>query len=83
LFGRAFDRAERTKDAAIAGFWPKQSATIFALIKKLASVGGHGFFFLKTAVRASQYRLEDDDIFVHNKKGFDFSGSVSLCNPLN
>lgn len=55
---RAFDRAERTKDAAIARFRPKQRAAFRALVIVLTSIRRHRLRLKEPAFGASQHGFE-------------------------
>src|SRR5271169_2538909 len=52
LDGRAGHRPVGAEHAAVAGLGPQQGMTVPAFIEILASVGGHCFLVLLTAVRA-------------------------------
>jgi hypothetical protein len=59
LDGRAFHRAVRTEDAAIACFRPKQHVTTGAFVEIEACVSRHGFGRYEATVRTSERGLED------------------------
>jgi len=52
LLVNAFNIPIRTKNTAIPFFGLQPCCTMAALIKILTRIGGHGFFFFKTACRA-------------------------------
>jgi hypothetical protein len=64
LHRRTFDRAVRTKYAAIARLRPQQRFALGAFIEKLAGIGRHICLLPVPAVRAGQYGCGDDLIHV-------------------
>lgn len=57
---RTRHRAERTEHAAVTRLRTQQRFAVQTLVIELASIRGHGFLPGETAVRAGQYRFEDD-----------------------
>lgn len=57
---RAFYRTERAEHTAVARLGTQQRFAVTALVVKLTGVHGHGFLFLETAMRASQYGLKNN-----------------------
>lgn len=55
--GRAFNCAERTVDATVAGMWFQQFAAAFAVVIELASIRGHAFTRLVATVGTGNYRI--------------------------
>jgi hypothetical protein len=60
LHRRACDRPERAKDAAMSGLGAQHGFTSFALVKKLACVGGHPLPLDEAALRTGQNRIGFD-----------------------
>jgi hypothetical protein len=55
LHRRTFDRAVRTKDAAVAWFRAQQCFAVRALVEKLARVGRHDFSLSEAANGADKH----------------------------
>lgn len=50
---RTFNGAKTAKDTAVAGIRFKYLVTVLAIIKKLACIRRHGFYFFVTTFRTS------------------------------
>lgn len=59
LDGRAFHRAKRAKDTAVAGLRPQQFATAHALVEVQARIGWHDLGVRESAIRAGEGGHED------------------------
>ena len=59
LDGRALNRTERAKDAAMAWVGPKNSMTAGALVEIETGIGWHGLRRRVAALRTGEDRLED------------------------
>src|SRR3989338_8111249 len=60
LNGRARNRAVGAEHAAVAGLGSEHLVTLFAFVKPLARIGGHGFVFMVPATGAGEGREQVD-----------------------